>query len=425
MTASDRRWYRRLHWQVLTAMVLGVATGAAFGEEAAVRIGWVGALFMELLRMVIIPLVMASIISGVATAGGGSALGRLFSKTLGYILLSSGLAAIVGLIAVNLIRPGAGSDFAGAARAELPELPAPNSVVGLLLDIVPENVVAAAAGADMLAVIFFSIVFGAAIALLPDRTRTVLTDLFDALFQTMMRLTAGIILFLPIGIYGLITAMVGTTGLEGFGALALYAATILSGLAVHLLVLLPLLLVLLGGIRPATHFRKMREPLLVAFSTGSSTATLPVTMAAVEKKAGVPNRIGSFVLPLGATVNMDGTAVFECVGAVFIAQALGFDLTVVQQLIVVLTAVLASIGAATVPSAGLVMIFIVLEAINLRGPEVDLLVGAMLAIDRPLDMCRTAVNVFSDSCGAALIAQSEGAAAGGMPRRPVRPAAGA
>ncbi len=406
-------------------MMLGTATGAAFGEEAAARVGWAGALFMELLRMVIIPLVMTSIISGVATAGGGSALGRLFSKTLGYILLSSGLAAIVGLIAVNLVRPGAGSDFADAATAELPELPAPNSLVGLLLDIVPENVVAAAAGADMLAVIFFSIVFGAAIALLPDRTRTVLTDLFNALFQTMMRLTAGIILFLPLGIYGLITAMVGTTGFAAFGSLALYAATILSGLAVHLLVMLPLLLVLLGGIRPATHFRNMREPLLVAFSTGSSTATLPVTMAAVEKKAGVPNRIGSFVLPLGATVNMDGTAVFECVGAVFIAQALGFDLTVVQQLIVVLTAVLASIGAATVPSSGLVMIFIVLEAINLRGPEVDLLVGAMLAIDRPLDMCRTAVNVFSDSCGATLITRSEGERAAGVPRHPVRPDQGA
>lgn len=425
MTASDRGWYRRLHWQVLAAMVLGAATGAAFGEEAAARVGWAGALFMELLRMVIVPLVMTSIISGVATAGGGSALGRLFSKTLGYILLSSGLAAIVGLSAVNLIRPGAGSDFADAATAELPELPAPNSLAGLLLDIVPENVVAAAAGADMLAVIFFSIVFGAAIALLPDRTRTVLTDLFDALFQTMMRLTAGIILFLPLGIYGLITAMVGTTGFAGFGSLALYAATILSGLAVHLLVMLPLLLVLLGGIRPATHFRNMREPLLVAFSTGSSTATLPVTMAAVEKKAGVPNRIGSFVLPLGATVNMDGTAVFECVGAVFIAQALGFDLTVVQQLVVLLTAVLASIGASTVPSAGLVMIFIVLEAINLRGPEVDLLVGAMLAIDRPLDMCRTAVNVFSDSCGAALITRSEGERAAGVARRPVRPDQGA
>ena len=406
-------------------MVLGAATGAAFGEEAAARVGWAGALFMELLRMVIIPLVMASIISGVATAGGGGTLGRLFTKTFGYILLSSGLAAIVGLIAVNLLRPGADSDFAGVARAELPELEAPNSVVGLLLDIVPENVVAAAAAADMLAVIFFSIVLGAAIAMLPDRSRTVLTDLFDALFQAMMRLTAGIILFLPFGIYGLITAMVGTAGFAAFGALALYAATILSGLSVHLLVSLPLLLVLLGGVRPATHFRNMREPLLVAFSTGSSTATLPVTMAAVEKKAGVPNRIGSFVLPLGATVNMDGTAVFECVGAVFIAQALGFDLTVVQQLIVVLTAVLASIGAATVPSAGLVVIFIVLEAINLRGPEVDLLVGAMLAIDRPLDMCRTAVNVFSDSCGAALIARSEGEGGAAAQRRPVRPAAGA
>ena len=170
----------------------------------------------------------------------------------------------------------------------------------------------------------------------------------------------------------------------------------------------PLLLILLGRIRPQVHFANMREPLLIAFSTSSSGATLPVTMAAVEEKIGVSNRIGSFVLPMGATVNMDGTALFECVGAIFIAQALGFDLTIIQQVVVLVTAVLASIGAAAVPSAGLVVIFIVLEAINLRGPEVDLLVGSMLAIDRPLDMCRTAVNVFSDSCGAAIIARTEG-----------------
>ena len=273
---------------------------------------------------------------------------------------------------------------------------------------VPENVFEAAANADMLAIIFFSIVFGAAIGILPARSRTILTDLFDALFQTMMRLTTGIILFLPLGVFGLITSMVGTTGFAAFQALALYALAIMSGLTIHLFVALPLLLILLGRIRPQVHFANMREPLLIAFSTSSSGATLPVTMAAVEEKIGVSNRIGSFVLPMGATVNMDGTALFECVGAIFIAQALGFDLTIIQQVVVLVTAVLASIGAAAVPSAGLVVIFIVLEAINLRGPEVDLLVGSMLAIDRPLDMCRTAVNVFSDSCGAAIIARTEG-----------------
>jgi len=251
-------------------------------------------------------------------------------------------------------------------------------------------------------------VFGAAVTTLPGRPRIIVTELFEALFQVMMKLTGGIIRFLPIGVFALITSMVATTGFEGFRALALYMVTIASGLTIHLFISLPLLLILLGRMSPRTHFGNMREPLLVAFSTSSSAATLPVTMNAVEKKVGVSNRVGAFVIPMGATVNMDGTALFECVGVLFIAQALGFDLTLTQQLIVIVTALLASIGAAAVPSAGLVVIFIVLEAIGLTGPEVNLIVGAMLAIDRPLDMYRTAVNVFSDSCGAAIIARSEG-----------------
>ena len=202
--------------------------------------------------------------------------------------------------------------------------------------------------------------------------------------------------------------MVATTGFDAFRPLALYAFTVFSGLTIHLFLTLPLLLIVLGRIRPKIHFANMREPMLVAFSTSSSGATLPVTMNAVEHKVGVSNKISSFVLPMGATVNMDGTAIFECVGALFIAQVLGFDLTVLQQGIVVLTALLASIGAAAVPSAGLVVIFIVLEAIGLRGPDVNVIVGSMLAIDRPLDMYRTVVNISSDSVGAAVIARSEG-----------------
>ena len=404
----DLPWYRQLHWQVLIAMVLGALTGLVFGEPVAAQIGWVGDLFMKLLRMIIVPLVLTSIISGVASVGGGRALGRLFSKTLGYYLLSSFLAATIGLFLVNLIRPGVGANMTGTAQQQVPELETPATPVQLLLDIVPENVIQAAATADMLALIFFCIVFGASIATLPVKTQSILVELFDALFHTMMRLTSGIIKFLPIGVFALIARMVGTTGFDAFRPLALYAVTIGTGLSIHLFLTLPLLLILLGRISPRIHFGNMREPLLVAFSTSSSGATLPVTIDSVENKVGVSNKVASFVLPMGATVNMDGTAIFECVGALFIAQVLGFELTLMQQGVVIITALLASIGTAAVPSAGLVVIFIVLEAIGLRGPEVNLIVGSMLAIDRPLDMYRTAVNVFSDSCGAAIIARSEG-----------------
>ena len=342
-------WYRRLHWQVLAAMALGLITGWAFGLPAANAIGWIGELFMKLLRMIIVPLVLTSIVSGVASVGGGRAIGRLFSKTMGYYVLSSMLAALTGLLMVNLIRPGRNADMGAAAQQEVPELSTPDSPVDLILDIVPSN--------------FFA----------------------------------------------LITRMVGETGFDRFAALAKYFATIGSGLTIHLFITMPLLLIVLGRIKPLVHFANLREPLLTAFSTSSSGATLPVTIKTLREKVGVSNKVSSFVLPMGATVNMDGTAIFECAGALFIAQVLGVDLSIGQQAIVVLTALLASIGAAAGPSAGGVVVFIVLNAIGLGdNPEAITIVGAMLAIDRPLDMYRTAVNVFSDSCGAAIIARSEG-----------------
>jgi proton glutamate symport protein len=404
----DLPWYRRLHWQVLIAMVLGAITGIVFGAPAAARLGWIGDLFMKLLRMVIVPLVLTSIVSGVASVGGGRALGRMFSKTLGYYVLSSLLAITVSLFMVNLIRPGVGANMVDTAQVDLPTLQTPTSPVDLIVNIVPENVIQAAASADMLALIFFAIVFGVAVTTLPDKSRTTVMDLFEALFEAMMTLTSGIIRFLPIGVFALITRMVGTTGFDSFRPLALYAITIFSGLTVHLFVTLPVLLIVLGRISPRIHFANMRDAMLIAFSTSSSGATLPVTMETVEKKVGASNRVSSFVLPMGATVNMDGTAIFECAGALFIAQVLGFPLSVLDQLTVMLTALLASIGAAAVPSAGLVVIFIVLESVGLTGSAVNAIVGSMLAIDRPLDMYRTVVNVFSDSCGAAIIARSEG-----------------
>lgn len=401
-------WYRRLHWQILVAMLAGIVVGLVGGKDLVPYFAWLGQLFVKALKMIIVPLVLTSIVSGVASVGGGRDLGRLFSKTMGYYVLSSALAIFAGLLLVNLIQPGKGAQFVDMERVELPELATPSSPKDLLLDIVPENVLAAASKPDMLSVIFFCILLGASIASLPVEPRGTLTRFFDAAFGAMMKLTGGIIRFAPIGVFGLIVRVVGESGLSAFKALALYMITIASGLALHLFVTLPLLLIVLGKIKPSIHFRNMAEPLAMAFSTSSSGATLPVTLRTVEEKVGVSNRISSFVLPMGATVNMDGTALYECAGVLFIAQALGVELTFSQQLVVVLTALLASIGAAAVPSAGLVIIFLVLEAVNLRDPAVDAIVGAMLAIDRPLDMARTAVNVFSDSCGAAIIARSEG-----------------
>ena len=406
----DAPWYRRLHWQVLVAMGLGAVAGLAFGEAGAEKVGWIGDLFMKLLRMIIVPLVLTSIVSGVASVGAGRDIGRLFSKTMGYYVLSSLLAATVGLLMVNLFRPGVGAgDALGTMGEEGFQPDVPDSAVDLLLDIVPNNFIAAASTADMLAIIFFCIVFGAAITTLPERPRTVVTDIFNAFFQAMMALTSGIIKFLPIGVFALITRMMGTTGFDSIAVLSRYFVTVASGLTIHFVVTLPLLLLLLARISPWTHLLNMREALLTAFSTSSSGATLPVTIRTVKDRVGASNKVSSFVLPMGATVNMDGTAVFECVGALFIAQVLGAEISFMAQITVVLTALLASIGAAAVPSAGLVVIFIVLEAIGLGGnPEAALIVGAMLAIDRPLDMYRTAVNVYSDSCGTAIIARSEG-----------------
>ena len=408
---SDERatpWFLRLHWQIFAAMAIGAGAGAIGGTELADRVGWLGTLFLRLLRMVIVPLVLTSVVPGVASIGGGRDVGRLFGKTFGYYLLSSTLAILVGLVFANAIRPGVGAELAGVGEGALPEIETPASVADMLLRMVPTNPLEAAAGGDILGLIVFSILLGVAIGRLSDGPRVHLLGVFEAGFQAMMVLTGGIIRLAPLGVFGLITSAVASTGVEAFRALGWYAITVGAGLATHLFLVLPLLLIGLGRIRPWVHFRNRAQPLAMAFSTSSSAATLPVTIRAVEHKVGVSNRVSSFVLPMGATINMDGTALYECAGVLFIAQVLGVELGFAQQLLVVLTALLPSMGTAAIPSAGLVMIFIVLEAVELRGPQVDLIVGAMLAVDRPLDMARTAVNGFSDSCGAALIPRSEG-----------------
>ncbi len=401
-------WYARLHNQIFLAMVLGAILGLTLGESASGALGWLGVVFVRLLKMVIVPLILTSIITGVASIGSGRDLGRLGLKTLTYYITTSLLAIVVGLALVNLIKPGVGADLAAAAREEVPDVQPPGSLGEIFLRMIPTNPVEAMASADMLAIIFFAIVLGVGITRLPEAPQRVLNDFFNAGFDLMMIVTQGVIRVAPLGVLGLITTAVAGAGLGTFATLAMYAVTIVSGLAVHMFITLPLLLLLVGKIHPLTHYRNMRDALVMAFSTSSSSATLPVTMQCLEKKVGVSNRVTSFVVPMGATINMDGTALYECAGVIFISQVIGAGLDFSGQMIVAITALLASIGAAGIPSAGLVMIFIVAEAVNLRGEQVTMIIGAMLAVDRPLDMLRTMVNVFSDSCGAAIIAKTEG-----------------
>ncbi|MCA9242668.1 MAG: dicarboxylate/amino acid:cation symporter [Phycisphaerales bacterium] len=400
--------YTRLHNQIFIAMILGAILGSQFGEDAAFWLGWLGTLFVRLLKMVIVPLILTSIVTGVASIGSGRDLGRLGLKTLTYYIATSMLAIFVGLALVNTIRPGVGADLANAARENVPDLQPPSSLGDIFIRMVPTNPIEALASADMLAIIFFAIVLGVGITRLPEAPRRTLSDFFNAGFELMMVVTGGVIRLAPLGVLGLITSAVAAAGLDTFKPLAWYAVTIVSGLAIHMFVTLPLLLMLIGGIKPLTHYRNMRDALVMAFSTSSSSATLPVTMQCLEERVGVSNRVTSFVIPMGATINMDGTALYECAGVIFISQVLGIGLDFTGQVTVAITALLASIGAAGIPSAGLVMIFIVTDAVNLKGPEVALIIGAMLAVDRPLDMLRTMVNIFSDSCGAAIIAKSEG-----------------
>jgi DAACS family dicarboxylate/amino acid:cation (Na+ or H+) symporter len=401
-------WYTRLHWQILIAMVTGASLAVFVGEPAVPWVGWLGTVFIRLLRMVIVPLVMTSIISGVASVGGGRSLGRLGAKTLAYYITTSILAILVGLVLVNLIQPGTRSNPMEAEAAAVHQLETPGGVADVLTTLIPLNPVAAAANGEMLGLIFFAILVGITLTRLPPGPSATLRGLFDSGFELMMLMATGIIRLAPLGVLGLITTAVAGKDFEDFRPLLWYIFTVATGLSIHLFITLPLLLLLVGRINPRIHFRNMADALLTAFSTSSSAATLPVTLHDVEKKAGVSNKVTSFVLPMGATMNMDGTALLECVAVIFMAQVMGFDLSIQTQFIVVLTALLASIGAAAIPSAGLVVIFIITEAINMRGPEVAILVGTLLAIDRPLDMYRTMVNVFSDSCGAAIIARSEG-----------------
>lgn len=413
-----------LHWQILIAISAAVIAGILTSKDSTVlgislyaSYAFIGTLFLNALKMIIVPLITSSIICGIAGIGGNNNLGRLGGKTILFYACSSLLAILIGLTTVNLIQPGvidgeaAGSSLnltvdSGELDSVLNKVEgrSASDISDVFIRMIPTNVVAAAAEGQMLGLIFFCLLFGFFMTRIDSERGKTLTNFWQGIFDVSMLITMWVMRFAPIGVFGLVAKTVTATGFAAFMPLLKFFFAVLIALLVHAFIALPLLLRFVGGINPRRFMVAMSPVMLTAFSTASSSATLPLTLKTVENEVGVSNDVGSFVLPLGATINMDGTALYECVAAMFIAQAYGLDLSIVQQFTIVLVALLTSIGVAGIPAASLVAITVILGVIGL--PLEGL--GLLLVTDRILDMIRTSVNVFSDASGAVIIARSEG-----------------
>ena len=412
-----------LHWKILIGMALGVVFGLvlSFVDGGGAFVGDYikpfGTIFINLLKLIAIPLILASLIKGVSDLQDISKLSQMGGRTILTYVTTTLIAVTIGLILVNTIQPG--KSISVETRQELVEAYASDAdqkreaaakqqeagPLQALVDIVPSNIFAAATNnRNMLQIIFFALFFGIGMILLPQETSKPVKDFFDSFNAVILKLIDMIMMAAPYGVFALLAALVvEAPSLELFQALALYAITLLLGLAA-MIVVYSIIVKIFTGRSPSTFFKGIAPAQLLAFSTSSSAATLPVTMECVEENLGVDKEITSFVLPIGATINMDGTSVYQGVAAVFIAQAFGLDLSLSAQLGIIFTATLASIGTAAVPSAGIVMLVIVLAQAGI--PEAGL--ALIFAIDRPLDMCRTIVNVTGDAAVSMLVGKSIG-----------------
>ncbi len=411
---------RKKPWATFAAIALAILTGSLLGQDGqlwGVRLyplfDTLGAVFLNALTLVVVPLVSSSIISGVARIGADTSFRRLGARTFGFYIGTSLLAILIGLFFVNLIHPGSAQAINPATEAEaiaLANLKTTlatqdgHAFVNVLMQIIPSNILHALSYGNMLGLIFFCLLFGYAISRIESAASTVLQKFFEGIFQAMIRITHVIMRFLPYGVFCLVAKVFMTTGISSLRPVALFALAVMLGLCTFMFIALPLLLRFIAKVKPFRHFKAMAPALVTAFSTSSSSATLPITIECVEKRAGVSNRICSLVVPLGTSINMSGSALYECVAAMFVAQAYGIDLSWTTQFLIVLMALVTSIGVAGIPAASLVAILIILRAIGLPADGIALFV----AVDRLLDMCRTTVNVFSDSCCAVLVAKSEG-----------------
>ncbi len=404
-------------WGVFLAIVLAILFGSWVGKDAHVFgislygvFDVLGKIFLNALTLVVVPLVSSSIITGISRIGKDGEIGRLGGKMFLFYIGTSLLAILIGLFFVNLINPGASQiapPIGGAENSDLLKLKEFNggeTLVKVLLEIVPSNALLAFSHGQMLGLIFFSLLFGYALSRLDTQGSSTLKHFFEGVFQTMITVTQLIMKTLPYGVFCLVAKVFMSTGIGSLESVALFSITVILGLGTFMFVGLPLLLKFIGRVSPIRHFKAMTPAIVTAFSTSSSSATLPITMDCVEKRAGVSNRICSLVVPLGTSINMSGSALYECVAAMFVAQAYGIELSFATQFLVVMLALITSVGVAGIPSASLVAIIVILRVIGLP-PEG---IGLFVAVDRLLDMCRTTVNVFSDSCCAVLVARTEG-----------------
>ena len=423
------KWHQKLHWRIIIGLVLGLIYGivAAIAGWTQFTEDWIvpfGTIFMNSLKFIGVPLVLGSLVTGVASLSDIKTLSRIGGKTIGIYITTTAVAVTIGLVLVNLVRPG--DAIPVEIQAELRESYSADVEAGgeqltvnrergplaVLVELVPENFFAAASeNRNMLQVVVIAIVIGVGLVQLEDDKAKPLIDLFDSLASLVIRLVDLIMLMAPLGVFaliaGTITAVAGDDPsriAQLLGALALYLVTVLAGLALHVALTYGSLLKFFTPLDFKTFFKGIAPAQLIGFSTSSSGATLPVTMERVEEKLGVPDKVSSFVLPLGATINMDGTAVYQAVAAVFIAQSLGIDLGVGAQLTIILTAVMASVGTPALPGAGIVMLMIVLEAVGVPSAGIALVLG----LDRILDMIRTACNITGDATVSIVIAAREG-----------------
>lgn len=404
-------------WGILLSILLAVLFGSWVGESGMFLgihiyplLDILGKIFLNALTLVVVPLVFSSIVTGMSRIGSEEALGRLGLKMFSFYVGTSLIAILLGLFFVNLIGPGIGAvpppltDPNALSRLQNISNSEHSPILQVLLTIVPSNIIKALSHGEMLGLIFFSLIFGYCISKIEDGPGTILKGFFNGIFQSMIRFTRIIMKFLPYGVFCLVAKVFMTTGISSLKSVALFSATVLLGLIAFMGIALPVLLNWIGKVNPIRHFKAMGPALITAFSTSSTSATLPITIDCVEKRAGVSNRICSLVVPLGTSLNMSGSALYECVAAMFIAQAYGIDLSFATQFLIVILALITSMGVAGIPSASLVAILIILKVIGLPLEGI----GLFLAVDRILDMCRTTVNVFSDSCCAVLVARSEG-----------------
>jgi len=415
----------QLHTKILIGLVLGVVLGLGAN---LLEIGWlqstlaalepVGTAFIRLITMVVVPLVAASLLIGTASLGDLRKLGRIGGKTVVYYLATTAIAVIIGLLLSNLILPGSRIDpstrdnlsaaFAGEAGEKMALAAESPSVVETLLGMIPRNPFEAAARMDLLPLIFFTVLFGAALTLVDKERRDAVLRVAEGINDTIMVLIDWIMLLAPYAVFALIAAVVARFGLDLLRSLLFYALTVVAGLLLHAFGTYALVVRFLVKLNPLDFYRRIAKAPLVAFSTSSSNATLPVTMETAEESVGISPPVASFVLPLGATINMDGTALYQAVATMFIAQIYALPMGLEQQITIVLTATLASIGAAGVPSAGIIILILVLQSVGVGPTEAAAGIALILGVDRILDMLRTAVNVTGDLTAASFVARTEG-----------------